>query len=69
MRASLSEVPLRTPSNGNPAPRARTLVHDVAYLPHGRTLLSTGSRITTLIRTGSLYLQDRPSCAQSAFGV
>ena len=40
-----------------------------AYLPHGRTLLSTGSRITTLIRTASLYLQGRPSCAQSAFGV
>ena len=35
------------------APLARALVHDAAYLPHGRTPLGTASRITTLIRTGA----------------
>ena len=40
------------------APLARALVHDVSYLPHGHTAMSTTARITTLIRTGKLHLHE-----------
>lgn len=54
--------------DGHPAlaPLARALVHDVAYLPHGHSSISTASRITTLIRTGKLHLHEAAALLRAA---
>ncbi|MBU5655710.1 ATP-binding protein [Corynebacterium aurimucosum] len=54
--------------DGHPilAPLARALVHDVSYLPHGHTAMSTASRITTLIRTGKLHLHEAAALLRAA---
>ena len=54
--------------DGHPvlAPLARALVHDVAYLPHGHTAMSTASRITALIRTGKLHLHEAAALLRAA---
>ena len=54
--------------DGHPvlAPLARALVHDVAYLPHGHSSISTSSRITTLIRTGKLHLHEAAALLRAA---
>ncbi len=48
------------------APLARALVHDVSYLPHGHTSMSTASRITTLIREGKLHLHEAAALLRAA---
>lgn len=48
------------------APLARALVHDVSYLPHGHTAMSTTARITTLIRTGKLHLHEAAALLRAA---
>lgn len=54
--------------DGHPvlAPLARALVHDVAYLPHGHSSISTSARITTLIRTGKLHLHEAAALLRAA---
>lgn len=51
----------------SPPPLARALVHDAAYLPHGRMPLSTARRITTLNRTGTQHLHEAAALRSESF--
>ncbi|MDK8482247.1 hypothetical protein QP944_04965 [Corynebacterium sp. MSK105] len=43
------------------------MVHDVAYLPNGRTPLSTASCITPFIRTGAPHLHEAAVMLRAAY--